>query len=247
TDTPDPVVAGNNLTYTIMLTNNGPDRKRDVNVIDTLPANTTFVLFAAPVGWTTTTPAAGSAGTVAASLASLDSGLPATFTLVVKVAPGVAGGTTISDTASATTATNDPFSGDNAATATTTVNAAPVAMADVAVGITDGPDPVVAGNNLTYTITVTNNGPDAAQNVSLIDTLPANTTFVLFAAPLGWTTTTPAAGSSGTVAASLASLDSGLPATFTLVVNVAAGVAGGTTISNTASATAATNDPFSGD
>src|SRR5262249_58707441 len=45
----------------------------------------------------------------------------------------------------------------------------PAPMADLAVGITDDPDPVVAGNNLTYTITLTNNGPDAAQNVSLID------------------------------------------------------------------------------
>jgi hypothetical protein len=47
----------------------------------------------------------------------------ATFTLVVNVAAGVAGGTTLSNTASATTATNDPFSGNNAATARTTIMA----------------------------------------------------------------------------------------------------------------------------
>ena len=33
----------------------------------------------------------------------------------------------------------------------------------------DTPDPVTAGNNLTYTITVTNNGPDAAASASWTD------------------------------------------------------------------------------
>ena len=56
------------------------------------------------------------------------------------------------------------------------------------------PNPVVAGQNLTYTITVTNNGPDAADAVSLSDTLPAGTTFVSLASPGGWSCTTPAVG-----------------------------------------------------
>ena len=43
---------------------------------------------------------------------------------------------------------------------------------------TDRPDPVAAGNNLTYAITVHNSGPSDAQGVSLSDAIPASTTFV---------------------------------------------------------------------
>ena len=39
----DPVVAGSNLTYTIVVTNNGPSTATNVVVTDPLPAGTTFV------------------------------------------------------------------------------------------------------------------------------------------------------------------------------------------------------------
>ena len=48
---------------------------------------------------------------------------------------------------------------------------------------TDTPDPVDSaptGQNITYTLTVTNNGPQAAQNVIVTDMVPANTTFAGF-------------------------------------------------------------------
>ena len=51
-------------------------------------------------------------------------------------------------------------------------------MADLAVTKTGLPDPVLVGSNLTYTVTVTNNGPNNASNVMVTDTLPANVTFV---------------------------------------------------------------------
>jgi uncharacterized repeat protein (TIGR01451 family) len=48
------------------------------------------------------------------------------------------------------------------------------AAADLSVTKTASPDPVNAGQNLTYTITVRNNGPDAATGVTLSDQLPRN-------------------------------------------------------------------------
>jgi uncharacterized repeat protein (TIGR01451 family) len=248
-DAPDPVVAGNNLTYTITLTNNGPDAAQNVSLSDALPANTTFVLFGAPVGWTTTTPAAGGTGTVSATLASLSSGVPATsatFTLVVNVGVGVAGGTTISDTASATTATNDPFSGNNAATAPTTVNPAPVPMADLEIANPSAtPNPVAPGGQITYTVFVTNHGPDSAANVVTMVQVPAHTSFVSFSAPPGVMVNAPAAGTAGpaTITATVPAVPAGRAEGFTLVVQVDASAANGMVITNTASVSSATSDP----
>src|SRR5436190_17171448 len=69
-------------------------------------------------------------------------------------------------------------------------HAAP-ASADLSVTKEDSPDPVNTGSTLTYTITVNNNGPDAAANASWSDTLPAGTTFVSLSSPGGWSCTAP--------------------------------------------------------
>jgi uncharacterized repeat protein (TIGR01451 family) len=45
---------------------------------------------------------------------------------------------------------------------------------NVVVGVSDSPDPVVVGGNLTYTINVENTGPSPATGVSLTDVLPAS-------------------------------------------------------------------------
>lgn len=50
---------------------------------------------------------------------------------------------------------------------------------DLVVAKTDSPDPVLAGQTLTYTLSVTNNGPDtipASENIVVLDTLPAGYT-----------------------------------------------------------------------
>jgi uncharacterized repeat protein (TIGR01451 family) len=51
------------------------------------------------------------------------------------------------------------------------------AMADLAVTKSASPSPVTVGQTVTYTIVVTNNGPDAATGVSAVDTLPAGVAF----------------------------------------------------------------------
>ena len=50
-------------------------------------------------------------------------------------------------------------------------------VADLSITKTASPNPINAGGNITYTLTVSSGGPDDAQNVVVTDTTPANTTF----------------------------------------------------------------------
>ncbi|MBV8518929.1 MAG: DUF11 domain-containing protein [Acidobacteria bacterium] len=238
TDSPDPVTPGNNLTYSIGVTNSGPDAAATVSLTDTLPAGTTFVSLASPGGWSCTTPVVGNGGTVTCTIASFTGG--ASFTLVVNVDPAATASSTISNTASVSSSTADTNNGNDSATSTTTVGAA---SADLSVTKTDAPDPVTPGNDLTYTITVANAGPSVASTVALTDALPSGTTFVSLSSPAGWSCTMPSVGSNGTVTCNATSFTAG-NAAFTLVVNVDPAQTG--TISNTASVTSATADPNTG-
>jgi uncharacterized repeat protein (TIGR01451 family) len=240
TDGPDPVNAGTNLTYTITVTNNGPDAATSASWTDTLPTGTTYVSLPAVAGWSCTTPAVGAGGMVSCSNPSFAVG-SAVFTLTVAVDPSVTAGTVISNTATATSATAEGNPGNESGTATTTV----ATSADLSVAKVDSPDPVNAGANLTYTITVTNAGPSSAASVDLSDTLPAGTTFVSLSHPGGWSCTTPAVGGTGMVSCSTTSQTVG-DAVFTLTVAVAFSVSNGTVISNTATASSATADPNTG-
>jgi uncharacterized repeat protein (TIGR01451 family) len=51
-------------------------------------------------------------------------------------------------------------------------------VADISVQKTGPPDPVVAGTQITYTVTVDNNGPDTAESVIVVDTLHPDLVYV---------------------------------------------------------------------
>lgn len=53
-----------------------------------------------------------------------------------------------------------------------------LAGSDLLIGVTDSPDPVVENDNLTYSIAVSNAGPDTATNVIVTDVIPASAVFV---------------------------------------------------------------------
>src|SRR6266540_2386050 len=104
--------------------------------------------------------------------------------------------------------------------------------ADVSVTKSDTPDPVTVGTNVTYTMTITNNGPDIATDVELTDTLPGAVALV---------SATPSAGScTGTsiIVCDLGSLANGASATVIIVV----GTTAIGTLTNTASVSLAETD-----
>ena len=180
TDSPDPVTVGNNLTYTIIVTNNGPDAATDVNVMDALPAGVTFVS-ATFINGATQGNCTQAGGVVSCDPGNLAVNASATVTIVVRpTTPDM-----LSNTASVTSSVSDPNPANNTTPAVMTTVNAPPASADLSITKTAAPNPVTVGDDLTYTITVTNNGPDAATGVNVMDALPAGVTFVSATATQG--------------------------------------------------------------
>jgi uncharacterized repeat protein (TIGR01451 family) len=136
---------------------------------------------------------------------------------------------------------------DNQGQGTINNDDASAAAADLSLTKADTPDPVAIGNDITYTITVTNNGPDPASSVTLSDTVPTNTTFRSITTPVGWTCgTVPAVGGTGPISCTNPSFAVG-SSIFTLVVRVGAAVPDGTIISNTATDTSPTDSSSGND
>jgi len=237
---PVPVQAGNNITYTQVVTNAGPSTATSASFSETTPANTTFQSLTSPTGWTCTTPAVNGTGAILCSDPSLATGA-GTFTLAVKVNVGTAAGTAINDIVSVSSSTPDPSTANNSASAADVVAGA--TQADLVVTNAAAPGSVAAGSNVTYTQTVTNDGPAAATTgMTFSETTPPNTNFQSITPPAGWTCgTKPAVGGTGTITCtdggSLA-VGTTHTASFTLVLQVNAVTPSGTSITDTATATA---------
>jgi len=238
TDSPDPVAAGANLTYTITLTNISAVAATTVAVDDNVPTGTTFVSLLTPAGWTCTAPAFGATGAISCTVPALAANASAIFTLVVAVPASTASGTVLSNTASATSATTDSNPANNTAIATTTV----ASSADLSLTLTDAPDPVAAGTNLVYTATVTNTGPSNAAGVAVTLPTPANTTFVSGSIAGGGTCT----GGATITCTFTGPVLLGTPRAATITVAVAAATPNGTLINATASVTSTSTDPLAG-
>ena len=153
---------GDTISFTVTLTNAGPDAATGVAVHDLLPAGLTFVS-ATPAGSYDPVTGVWTVGTV-------NPGTPHTLTITATVTSP----SPQTNTATISTADQfDPQTGNNTSSVTETPQ-----QADLQISKTvDNPTPNV-GDTITYTITLTNNGPDAATNVTVLDTLPAGVSFV---------------------------------------------------------------------
>jgi CSLREA domain-containing protein len=110
------------------------------------------------------------------------------------------------------------------------------AIADMAVAVTDSPDPVVHGQNVTYTVAASNLGPSVAHAVGLTQTLGKKLTFV------SATTTAGNCDQAGTrVTCDLGVMSSGATATITIVAMTSVAQ----TLTNSATIGSATTDPVS--
>jgi uncharacterized repeat protein (TIGR01451 family) len=112
--------------------------------------------------------------------------------------------------------------------------------ADLKITLTDSKDPIKPGANLVYTLKVSNAGPDAAESVSVVDSLDPLTTYVSISKPKGWTCT----HESGIVTCTpKASLASGSSATIKITVTVIKTAKVGKDLVNTAEVSSPAYDP----
>jgi uncharacterized repeat protein (TIGR01451 family) len=234
--------AGTNVTYTVIVANNGPSTAANVTLSDTLPAGTTFVSATQNSGpaFSCVTPAAGATGTITCTRASFAAASSATFTFVFAVSPALTVGTNIVNTSTVATTTGDPNSANDSSSTTAIVSTDSDVRLDKS-----GPAGVRPGHEITYTLTVTNDGPADAATVQISDPLPANTTFVAINQTSGpvFACVTPAVGANGIVTCSIATLPAFATASFQLRVLVSATATG--SITNTATVSAGSADPSS--
>ena len=215
------------LTYTLTVTNNGPSADTGVIVSDPLPSGVTYVSSSATQGSVTY-----AGGTITANLGNMADDATATVTVTATVNPDTRG--TITNTATVTGNEPDPNLSNNTSTVQTPV----VAQTDLAVVKSVNVTQAIAGSTtpMTYTMTVTNNGPSNATGVTLSDTLPSGVTYVSSSAAQGSVTF-----ANGVITGSLGNLADGGSDKVTVVVTVNASTTG--TISNTATVTGNETDP----
>ena len=222
---PNPVTVQSNLTYTITVTNNGPDAAKAVAVNQTLGPGEIFVTGSASQGLVS---ASGSA--VSCTLGNLAAGSNATVTVVVSpTATGI-----VFSTATASSSVTDSDPSNNSATVGVLVNPA---FADLALAITGDVNPVALGGVLTYTVSVTNRGPVTAQNVIVTNLLPQNVSILSVNSSQGSSAT-----ASGKVLTSLGTLAKGGTATVTIQIRALVV----SPITTTSMVGASTTDPIPG-
>jgi uncharacterized repeat protein (TIGR01451 family) len=164
-DDPDPAVAGEQLTYTLTVSNDGPDDVPNARVTDTLPEGVEYVSDDAGCD-------EGPARVLTCDLGTLSDDETQEIEIVVDVAADLvheAGGpTTITNTATVAGVTIDPDPSDNTVNEDTDV----VAVADLEIVSFEAVNPpaeILVGQPTEITLrkVITNNGPSAPMDVQL--------------------------------------------------------------------------------
>jgi uncharacterized repeat protein (TIGR01451 family) len=202
--TPNPFTVGQSASYTITVSNGGAGPTAgNITIADTLPAGITLAS-ATGTNWSctgTTTLSCTFTGTIAA-------GGSTTLTLDVTVGAGAANG---NNSATASGGGDPTCPAATRCTGTTTVPVNPSADIAVAKSVSNGSPNV--GENVTFTITATNNGPNNATGVAITDALPSGVSFVSATASQG-------GYASGTGLWTVGVLANGANATLTITATV---------------------------
>ena len=213
--------AGELVTYTITITNDGPSAARSVDVKDQLPVGLSLVQAQASDG--------GVCGGTVCQFGTLSANATRTVTVTARVDSDVPAGQVTN--MAAVYSTDESVQANNVATATTEITTA----ADIRVSKVDLQDPVAPGGGVLYQIVVANDGPSDAQNVVVTDTLASDVIFS--GASPGCVLT------GNEVVCTVATLPANSTQTFFIAVTAKESAVSGTVLDNQVVATSATLDP----
>jgi len=259
--TPSP--AGDVVTYTLEVVNDGPSTSNTVVLTDTFDTLISNGVGPVDEGYINEVIAPGLAtGASCSNIASGGAGraLTCNFATIpvcvagsgncpvvtIQVRPGGDGGVRANSANAISNGTADPNHVND--TATADINIAP--RADVAVTKTVNPASIPAGQNLTYVITVPNNGPSKADNVVITDLLPEDVTFISATPSTGTCSVTPGANvvttaANKTLTCALGNINNGAQQTVTVIVSPITATRG-TTVTNNVSVVTDTTEPPGG-
>lgn len=206
---------GDTVTFTVTVTNNGPATATGISLTDMF-MNATFVSVTGPMA------TCSGSGPITCTIGTLAAGQSTTVTITLNASDLG----TISNTANVTAVEFDPVTSNNGPN-TATIFVGP--RADLVI-TKSGPATTTADGTITYTITVSNDGPSDAANVVVDDPRPTRLSFVSNSGAC--TTGFPC---------SLGTMSAGVTKVITSTWHVAAG-SEGSTITNTASVTSTTVD-----
>jgi uncharacterized repeat protein (TIGR01451 family) len=181
------VSPGDSFGVTVSASNAGPSPASSVALDIPLDAPVTFQALVPAAGWSCSTPAVGSSGSVHCTIATLAPGAPPVdFSLTVATAGDAAGGGQLDIAASVSSATIDPNAANDSATASVGL-LGPAALSATKVA----PPTTVPGVGFAYTITIANASASAqADNPGdeFTDVLPAPLQLVSVSASSGTAT-----------------------------------------------------------
>ncbi len=174
TDSTGAVNLGDQYTYALTVTNNGPSTATNIVLTENLPSGVNFVS-------ATTTPVSVNNGVVTASLGTLNSGETATVNLTL----GTFASGNLLSTTNVTSSEYDYNPSNNSLVSTKTVNSITSPNADLQLTqIVNNLNPGI-GNQITFTLTLKNQGPGTATVIKVQDILPGGLSFVSAYADLG--------------------------------------------------------------
>ncbi|WP_334056460.1 isopeptide-forming domain-containing fimbrial protein [Polaribacter sp. P097] len=156
---------GDTVVYTLSVRNSGPNSESGINLTNALPSGVTYVSNSPSQGTYTS-------GSGLWNVGTLTNGSIATLTINATVDANTAGSAIVATTTAASGTVTDPnTNGDNL---TATINVLGAKLLTNVVVSNASPN---EGDIVTYTITVTNNGPTADENISLTSFVPSGLTY----------------------------------------------------------------------
>ena len=176
-------IVGDQITFDIVVTNDGPQTATGVDVLDLLPTGYAYVSHTVSSGFYTATTGLWD------GLDNMPNGTSQTLTITATVLPtgnytNIAEVMFVNELDADSVHGNGVLAEDDMDDAVVTP-VAPVADLSLTKGVIDGDINPLVGSEITFIITVTNDGPQDATGVDITDLLPSGFDFVLFSSTTG--------------------------------------------------------------